>query len=103
MTRDEHDALCEVEAKEFFFWLGGFCDGIGSGTPGVIQVLRIKERLDHLNMRWLDRGDRAIQQCEGCRCGYPKNEFGQHIWPSSGGIGGGACYRVCTANLGGEK
>ena len=61
MTRNEHDALCEVEAKEFFIWLDGFSEGIGSVTPGTTQVLRIKERLDHLNMRWLDRGERVAQ------------------------------------------
>jgi len=32
--------------------------------------------------------------CEGCHRGYPKNETGQHVWPS--GIGGGD-YRPCAA------
>lgn len=61
MTRDEHEALCEVEAREFFFWLDGFQDGLGGETPGSTHALRIKERLDHLNMRWIDRGDRVVQ------------------------------------------
>src|ERR1044071_3418697 len=34
MTRDEHDALCEVEAKEFFVWLEGFVDGHG---PNILR------------------------------------------------------------------
>lgn len=31
--------------------------------------------------------------CEGCRRGFPKNDAGQHVWPS--GIGGGD-FRTCT-------
>jgi len=59
MTQAEHEALCEVEAREFFIWLDGLCDGIGAGPAGTTHVLRIKERLDNLNMRWIDRGSRA--------------------------------------------
>jgi hypothetical protein len=61
MTRDEHDALCEVEAREFFIWLDGFHDGIGGEDPGLTHALKIKERLDYLNMKWIDRGDRIAQ------------------------------------------